>query len=276
MTTTTNSIRVTLTTKDMPTDAATLTASGSVLDILAKTAGEYEQYEMYTNNLDYFSDCIKAAFDGLDMESIFIDYLNENPAKLLSQYGKAHNPCDLKAGACFALHFTEDFDKALAGFRGEQEAAMYDCVGDYSGCIPAIAEALQADYDILVEDQHKEWLYGDHRKFAGVLAEIAKYFGAEDCDIENNNHDAVVLTFTRDQAFEALNSPQDENPTITNSELAELLKDSIQNSIIAACHKHEQEQAARKTEQDRLIAYKAEQQASATTKRSTRLLAMTK
>ena len=267
------------------------TSSGQLIDKLAKAIGEWESNELWENNIDYQDEGALYLVSQYDYEAALIEILNKqkNGLSVLidaiadetpEQKVKIVAACidkKLKQGAALALNAPDLFTALLSDFTDAIKESKYSYMEDDSFIAkyaPELAKDMQKAVDEFQEDQYKEWLYGDHRDFAGILRLAAKFFDAESVDYDRKA-DEITLEFTPEAASEMLNE-YEEGTKATAKNVKSELCDLIANKMEARADEEKAKREKRAAESKVTREYQAKRKADDEAERIAKLKSMTK
>lgn len=279
-------MQITITDKDILKGRECVTASGMLIDELAYSAGEATQDDL---DPDFYGqdEAIEYVVKEHNYETELLQQ-TKTPDQLSLMCAVLSNsaysvPKDVKhAGAYLALHEPENFATVLDAYRDKckEEAWNYYDSDFLRGGAPDLVKELREAVDAQNEQNHKEWLHGDHRDYAGVLSLIAKYYGAsERLEYNEKKGDSVVFTFDDNSLYESVTGEYSREEGAKMPSMAvckEWLISAITSSINAKHEKNKAEAAKRKEERERVTAYKAERQAQEDRERREKLAALLK
>lgn len=259
-------MQITINEKDLKKYNLTHSPSGRVICELAYASKEWTEDDLSNNNFEYepyepyyfnFEDDLLAntktqkqfltLWHELQGQPIDIDFKNTK----------------LQAGAFVALYHTEIWNNLLKQYEIKVKEDRTDSISK------AYNEQLQEEIDSFWSQMNKEWLYGDHRDYIGVIKSIAKYWEAEEGHYDQNT-DEYTFTFDEDYAKETLEEYNGKK--LTQKAFKEYLLEQIKDSSEVQQRKHEEEREKRKAERERLSKIKAEQKAKAEQERKEKLL----
>lgn len=188
-------ITITIDQKDV--EARKLTSSsGLTIDALAYAAGQWDSNDLYENNWDY-APREPYNFDyetDLLENTVTAEDFNTRAGTLCSPYMminyKAEDLKGLQAGAYCALNDPEAWSKLLSDWTEKLKEEGTE------GPSKAFNKELQAAQDSYNDDQHREWLNGDHRNWPGIVESVSKYF-TEDREAGNYDQKLDEYTFTQ-------------------------------------------------------------------------------
>lgn len=234
-------ITFTITPKDV--EKYNHTASGKLIDFCAVAIGQYEYDEVYSMNLDYFADNVDHAFNAIDHEMAYIEYLNATK-----------EPKDgLKYGAWYALNDAENFAIDLSEWIDKQREALTECLGDYSHMPEPYKTTLQESFEWDEDNLNHEWLHGDHSSM-GLLHELEKNLFGHYAKIEyDKKTDEMDVTIDIADAIEEMSIEHPlTDPEYTRTEYVAY----IVNSYAAETEKQKQEAQKRREENKKTREYR--------------------
>lgn len=261
--------QITLTQKDIEKAKICNSENGMLIDELAYASGQWTSEELYSNNFeyephkpynfDYEADLLKAtktAEQLYELAQLLEVSINANWSRLSREQG-------LQAGACMALNNAPSWNELLTAYTDKLEEDGVDGISE------AYNKELQEEKDSYNDDQYREWLNGDHRNYAGVVYEIAKYF----TDGRDGSYDEKKGEYTFTLSDYDIENAGDYG--YSKNQLKAWLLDSIIGSGNDRARKDKAEREARKEERERLAEYKREQNNKVEEERKAKLLAMT-
>lgn len=218
--------------------------SGLLIDELAFSAGQWTEEDLFNNNVDYENSSFDYVLEHFDFESEFIKTLTKKQAR------KYKN--DLSK-----------FQDDLYDFTQELKELVYD--DELEAKNKALYDELEESKKYFWEDLTKQWLYGD-RDSRGVIAEIGRYYGADDTIYNHKTGDSFGFVFDIEDFHEkycGCGEYSKDCKEWKRKDWKGLLIDSITTDIYNAKEAKREEQEKRKEERERIAKYKAEQKAEA-------------
>lgn len=264
--------KITITPADIKKYKIAFTDSGQVIDELAYSAGEAtnsdiyeydegEPYEPYMYN--YEADLFKATKN----EDALYNMARTLEISLNANIGKVSKKAKLQAGAWLALNDSDTWEKLLNTYT----EALHD--GRTDGMSDTYNKELQNTIDEYYAHENKEWLYGDHSNYAGVIYLVGKYYGHNP---RSCSYDSVkdIYTLIIDEEIAENDISEYDGTKYSIKAYKEYLLNNIKGNSEAREYKNKQEREKAKAERARLLDYKAEQKAEADKERKEKLLAM--
>ena len=172
---------ITITQKDIEKAKINNTDSGYIIDELAYSAGQWTQNDLDENNWEYEpSEPYQYDFEAdlfehtKDRKTDLYTVAKTLGISLNANITNLAKKRKLQCGAFMALETPENWKILLEAYTEnlKDNGTMGSLSKEY---VKELEEAKDSYHD----DQYKEWLYGDHRDYAGVIYEIAKYFTDE-------------------------------------------------------------------------------------------------
>jgi hypothetical protein len=254
----------------------TFTDSRMLIDELSYSAKQWTSDELWENNIEYEPNepyeynFEKDLFEHTKTREALGDTIKK--IKIDFPIGiKVKNASNLQAGAQIALNFPEVWNELLEAYT--------QALKDQRSNDDIISEQYEAELQEAIEDyqkeQYHEWLNGDRSNYAGVLSEIAKFYGAsEPIDYNEKEPYTAVFAFEDEALAELMNLEEGEKPTEDNARA--FLLSEIKSASEARGHKDREANEKRKAERESRAEYKAKQAQVAEKERKAKLLAMTK
>lgn len=281
-------MNITLTDKDL---AINLTDSDQIIDVLALSIDQWTENELYEHNIDYVHYSLDYVIEHYDFEKAFITKLNEQPEELLKILTEAgqlplwvkFTAGNLLAGAFLALELPELFEATLKDWTDEVKDACLSFYDEPEMIPQDLIKELEKAEEDFYKDQRKEWLYGDHRDFAGILVMAEREYGVEDVSVDQAKNE-LHIELDREQAVEVLinsyNYEDEEIEKMSDKKLEkatrEQLIDLINSNAGTTINRKEEQSKKRQEEYAKTKAYQAERKAQAEVERRGKLLQMTK
>lgn len=261
--------KITITQKDIEKAGIQNSENGMLIDELAYSANqwtsnslydinfEYEPYEPYEYN--YEKDLFEATKTAEQLYSVAQKIgvgINANWERIAKEQ-------KLQAGACVALNNPEEWKKLLETYTENLKTNGIDSMsGTYN-------KALEEETTEYHDNLYHEWLYGDHRYFAGVIYEIAKYYTNErngTYDIKNNKYTFLLNEYDIEEY---------KDRGYRKNQMKRALLDTIKAKSDSRSAKDREQSEKRRAERERLAIYKKEQAEKAEQERKEKLLSMT-
>lgn len=265
----------------------TYSPSGTILDELAYSSGQWTEEDLRQNNFDYEHEGFDYVIEHFDFEdsllkatktekglSEIILLLRTNTNQLFEN----EKTDGLQAGAYYALNYPNQWNTLLKAYESKCKEEMYnefysnEFLTDYA---PELKKELQEAEDSFWKYITREWLYGDNgRNSNGILYEIKKYWEAEEIIFNEKNWDEITLIFEDEQVKDDLENWDGGKPTIKNYK--EYLLTRISDHSEYRNEKEKRQREERKAERERLTAYKKSQAEAREKERKEKLLKLTK
>lgn len=265
-------MQITINEKDLKKYDLTFSPSGRVICELAYASKEwteddltnnnfkYEPYEPYSFNFE--DDLLENTKTQKDFWNIWHE-VKGIPIEIIDFNDTKEK---LQAGAFVALYHAEIWNDLLNAYTEKLKEDRTESISK------AYNEQLQEEINSFWDDMNREWLYGDHRDYIGVIKSIAKFWEAEEGHYDQKT-DEYTFTFNEDYAKETLEEYNGKK--LTQKAFKEYLLGEIKDSSEVQQRKHKEEREKRKAERERLAQYKAEREAEAIKERKEKLLKLT-
>lgn len=266
-------LKIVITQKDLKRYKIAFTDSGMIIDELAYASKQWTSDELWENNIDgepykpYNFNYEDELFTATKTDKKLYAIAKELKISLNANWEKIARKQKLQSGACIALNNPEAWQELLEAYKTVLEDQRTD------GISKAYNEQLQKELDSFADDQYREWLYGDHRDYAGVIAEIRKFWEAEYVQYDDKKGDSFTFFFDKEYANDEMLNYDGSKSTAKNYKTHLLCE--IKEASEARQYKEKQEAEKRKLERERLSQYKKEQATQAEAERKAKLLSMT-
>jgi hypothetical protein len=277
-----NTISIDITPKDIKKYNFSFSASGRVIDELAYSAKQWTEDDLFENNIDYENGSFDYIIERFNFENALLEQTKTKDelvaiAELLDTGATLDmKKTKLQAGAYMALKNAGQWSELLKAYTDKCKEEMYSY--NDSEFLFKYASTLQKELADSVSDfykqNYKEWLYGDHRDYAGVIREIAKYW-TEDRDNGAYDEKTDVYTFTIDKETAKDELEQWNGGKLSIKEYKSYLLGRMHDACNGIFEAKRAENRKRKEESERQRAYKAEQKAKAEADRVAELKART-
>ncbi len=255
-------ITFTLTERELDTK---LTSSNAPIDVLALASGFSTM-----NDSDYLDG--KFENRGLARQYVIDNYNFEDA--YLAYLNKTNDPKDgLESGAWFALNQPDQFSIDLLNWtdRLKEDAHAYEMLDT----IPADLSAnLGKADDEASDDYFREWFYGDHRNWDGILSLSSRAVTGEHKSFSWDKETGdILVTLSEDEVQTILG--EDEKITSVKR-VKEVTVETINSLANNTVHKNKIENEKRRAEYQKTKEYQDKRKAEDEAKRKAKLLAMTR
>ena len=270
-----NDLIITIKPADLKTVGLTNSMSGCVIDELAFAANQWTEEDLRNNNFDYEpSEPYQFNFETDLLTNTKTDEQLAALCKKLDYIptiSAERKNSKLQAGADMALNCPESFDELLKLYTNAVKDQ--DQIGDIIS--QEYANELEAERNYFYKNMYKEWLYGDHRDYNGVVYEIAKYFTEySDCGSYNENKDEYTFNLPLDEIKSWWKDDYTDD-RFSQKAYKDYLLNQIENASAARMSKDKMNNEKRKVEREATAQYQAKQKAEAERKRIEKLKSLT-
>lgn len=246
---------------------------GSLINELAYAGKQWTEDDLWENNLEYepykpydfnYEDDLFKATSTPDKLYKLAKELN---VPLNANWERIAKEQKLQAGATVALNNVAEWNDLLRAYTDKLEDDRTDGISDNYN------KVLQEELDYYQKDQYKEWLWGDHRDYSGVVYEISKYFTSNTDGDYDEKTDEYTFTLD-DEDVDNMMSNYEEDTNPTDELLKKELIASITGSIASRRNADKVQAEKNKIEREKTNAYKAERAKENEDERKAKLLAM--
>lgn len=169
-------MKITLTQTDIEKAKIQNSPNGELIDELAYSAGEWTSEDLYSNNFEYEPsepyqyNYEKDLFTHTRTAGELYALAQQLEVPMNANWERIAKEQGLQAGAYMALNYPEQWATLLSAYKDKLQEDRAEGISEQYN------KKLQEEIDSYNNDQYKEWLYGDHRDYAGVIRMISKYY----------------------------------------------------------------------------------------------------